>query len=208
MCLLLLLANLLLWENVCSTPDVLSTKDLYDHVVEQSHTNYDMSADIYHEFNVKFAKASWLNEKVPIECHTASITTPENIKQIRETKTEDLLKTVIAMSRAWDYPLIHLILATAALPTESNEMMQRISDVKHGIIELLKGLEILLSRTQPGAIENFPPHWSGLRELQSSDEDTHLFVMYNLCRCLKRDTQKVESYLKVLKARVIFKENY
>ncbi|KAH0506768.1 Prolactin-3D4 [Microtus ochrogaster] len=151
MCLLLLLANLLLWENVSSTPDVLSTKDLYDHVVEQSHTNYDMSADIYHEFNIKFAKASWLNDKVPIECHTASITTPENIKQIRATKTEDLLKAVIAISRAWDYPLIHLILATAALPTESNEMMQRINDVKHGIIELLKGLEVLLSRPPPSA---------------------------------------------------------
>lgn len=50
MCLLLLLANLLLWENVSSTPDVLSIKDLYDNVIEKSHTNYDMSADIYHEF--------------------------------------------------------------------------------------------------------------------------------------------------------------
>ncbi|XP_038190227.1 prolactin-3D4-like [Arvicola amphibius] len=208
MCLLLLLANLLLWENVSSTPDILSIKDLYDHVVERSHTNYDISADIYHEFNIKFAKASWLNDKVPIECHTASIRTPRNFKQIRETKTEDLLKAVMAISRAWDYPLIHLILATAALPTDANEMLQRINGVKNGIIELLDGLEILLSRTQPGAVENYPPHWSGLRELQSSDEDTHLFVMYNLYRCLKRDTQKVESYLKILKNRVIFKENY
>ncbi|CAO2595577.1 Prl3d4 [Lemmus lemmus] len=146
MCLLLLLASLLLWENVSSTPDVLSTKDLYDHVVEQSHTNYEMSADIYHEFNVKFAKASWLNDKVPIECHTASIRTPQNMKEIRETKTEDFLKAVMAISRAWDYPLIHLILATAALPTKSNEMLQRMNDVKNGIIELLEGLDILLSR--------------------------------------------------------------
>lgn len=86
--------------------------------------------------------------------------------------------------------------------------MQRINDVKNEIIELLGGLEILLSRTQPGAVEYYQPSWSGLRELQSSDEDTQLFVMYNLCGCLKRDTQKVESYLKVLKNRVIFKENY
>lgn len=41
----------------------------------------------YHFFqSVKFAKASWLNDKVPIECHTASVRTPQNIKQIRETK--------------------------------------------------------------------------------------------------------------------------
>ncbi|XP_052584471.1 prolactin-3D4-like [Peromyscus californicus insignis] len=171
--LLLLLTNLLLWEHVSSKSNLLlSTEDLY-HVVEQAHTNYGMSADIYHEF------------------------------------TEDVLKAVIIILRAWDYPLIHLVLATTILPTASasNNMLQRINDVKNGIIGLLEGLEIILSRTQPGVIVDYP-HCSGQREFQSSDEDTRLFAMYNLCRCLKRDTQKVESYLKIVKDRVIFKDNY
>nr|XP_042134688.1 prolactin-3B1-like [Peromyscus maniculatus bairdii] len=113
----------------------------------------------YHFFqNVKFAKASWLKDRVPSVCHTASIWTPESIKQLRETKTEDILKAVIIILRAWDYPLIHLVLATTILPTvsASNNMLQRINVVKNGIIGLLEGLEIILSRTQPGVIVDYP----------------------------------------------------
>ncbi|OBS71791.1 hypothetical protein A6R68_13632, partial [Neotoma lepida] len=147
MCLLVLLTNLLLRENV-SSKTLLSTEDLYHHVVEQAHTNYDMSADIYHEFNVNFAKERWLKDRVPSVCHTASNWTPETTKQVHETKTEDILKAVITISRAWDYPLIHLVLATTALPTASasNNMLQRTNDVKNGIIGLLEGLEIIFSR--------------------------------------------------------------
>ncbi|XP_051050073.1 prolactin-3D4-like [Phodopus roborovskii] len=206
--LLLLLTNLFFWKHVSSEPNVLSTAELYDHALEQAHSNSDTSLDIYHEFNVKFAKASWLNDRLPTVCHTASIWTPTNIKQFHETKAEDILKAVISISRAWDYPLLHLVLRTAFLPKASNNMLQRTNDLKNGIIILLEDLEIILSRMKPGAIENDYPHWSGLREFQSSDEDTQLFAMYNLLRCLQRDTQKVESYLKALKYQVIFKNNY
>ncbi|KAL6088983.1 hypothetical protein STEG23_021140, partial [Scotinomys teguina] len=50
-CRLLLVSNLLLWEQLTSNSNALvSTKDLYHCVVQQSHTAYILSADIYYEF--------------------------------------------------------------------------------------------------------------------------------------------------------------
>ncbi|KAM7322753.1 hypothetical protein ACRRTK_018258 [Alexandromys fortis] len=58
MCMLLLVSSLLLWEHAASKPTgVVSTKDLYDRVVDQSHVTYNLAADIYHEFTEDLLKA-------------------------------------------------------------------------------------------------------------------------------------------------------
>ncbi|OBS67782.1 hypothetical protein A6R68_03677, partial [Neotoma lepida] len=64
--------------------------------------------------------------------------------------------------------------------------------------------EVHETKSQIEVEENAYPAWSGLADLQSSDEDTHLFAFYSLVRCLKRDTHKIDTYLKVLRCRVVF----
>ncbi|KAL1765334.1 prolactin-3D4 isoform X1, partial [Sigmodon hispidus] len=203
---LLLLPNLLFGENVVSKPTVMvSTEDLYNRVVEQSHITYNLAADVFHEFDVKFFKRSWFTHRGPRLCHTASIPTPGSLAEINETNTEDLLKAIINISLAWEEPLKHLVSALAALPGGFDEMVKIASNVKDRNRVLLEGLETILSRNQTEVEENAYPAWSGLDDLQSSDEDTHLFAMYMLCRCLKRDTHKIDTYLKVLRCRVAHK---
>ncbi|XP_050999216.1 prolactin-3D4-like isoform X1 [Acomys russatus] len=205
MYLLLLMSNLLLWEHVASRPSTsVSTEDLYHRVVEQSHNTYIMAADIYSEFDLNFAKRSWLTDRMPTVCHTASIHTPENREEVHETKTEDLLVSIANITRAWIRPLKYLASEVAALPGASATMLKTANDLKERNADLLVGLKTILGRIKPGFAVNGSPTWSGLKDLKSSDEDTRLFAFYNNLRCLKRDMNKVDSFLKVLRCRVVF----
>nr|KAF6444875.1 prolactin [Molossus molossus] len=79
---------------------------------------------------------------------------------------------------------------TASLPTPGNkEQAQRIN-------------------VQPEVKENeVHSAWFGLPSLQMADEDTRLSAFYNLLHCLRRDSNKVDNYLKVLKCRMIYDNN-
>ncbi|XP_034366378.1 prolactin-3D4 isoform X2 [Arvicanthis niloticus] len=207
--LLLLVSNLLLWENVASKPtSFVSTEDLYHRVVEQSHNTFILAADVYREFDLNFAKRSWLKDRILPLCHTASIHTPENREEVHETKTEELLKAIINVSISWEEPLKHLVSAVTALPGASVSMGKKAVDLRDKNLLILEGLQAIYNRTQANIEENEKfdyPAWSGLEDLQSSNEDTHLFAIYNLCRCIKRDIHKIDAYMKVLRCRVVFK---
>ncbi|XP_063133040.1 prolactin-3D1-like isoform X1 [Rattus norvegicus] len=208
--LLLLVSSLLLWENVASKPTaIVSTDDLYHRLVEQSHNTFIMAADVYREFDINFAKRSWMKDRILPLCHTASIHTPENLEEVHEMKTEDFLNSIINVSVSWKEPLKHLVSAVTALPGASVSMGKKAVDMKDKNLIILEGLQTLYNRTQAKVEENFEnfdfPAWSGLKDLESSDEDTHLFAIYNLCRCFKRDIHKIDTYLKVLRCRVVFK---
>ncbi|OBS71483.1 hypothetical protein A6R68_13940, partial [Neotoma lepida] len=146
MCLLLLVSNLLLWEHATSKPNTLvSTKDLYHRVVEQSRNAYVLSAEIYQEFVFKFFKTSWFANGMPNICHTASIRAPENRMEVNETKTEDLLKIVINISHAWEEPLKHLVSAVSTLQGASDNMLRKVSAMKDRHHVLLEGLNAILN---------------------------------------------------------------
>ncbi|XP_028737765.1 prolactin-3D4-like isoform X1 [Peromyscus leucopus] len=205
-CMLLMVSNLLLWEHVASKPTgFVSTEDLYDRVVDQSHTTYFLAADLYHEFDMKYFRSSWYKTRMPSLCHTASIHTPQSRDEAHETKTEDLLKTMINISHAWEEPLKHLVSAVPTLPEASDKMLKTANAVKDKTHVLLEGMKTILSRSQHEVEKDSYPVWSGLADLQSSDEDTHLFAFYSLVRCLRRDTHKIDAFLKLLRCREVFK---
>ncbi|KAL6088718.1 hypothetical protein STEG23_000809, partial [Scotinomys teguina] len=49
--------------------------------------------------------------------------------------------------------------------------------------------------------------WSGLTSLQSSNEDVRRFAFYNMFRCLLKDSHRINTFLEVLKHRVIHENN-
>ncbi|KAI2540998.1 prolactin [Homo sapiens] len=51
------------------------------------------------------------------------------------------------------------------------------------------------------------PVWSGLPSLQMADEESRLSAYYNLLHCLRRDSHKIDNYLKLLKCRIIHNNN-
>ncbi|CAO2595584.1 PRL3B1 [Lemmus lemmus] len=206
--LLLVMSNLLLWEHVSSSPSPrLSTGSLYQRVVELSHYTHDLASKVFTDFNMKFGRSVWKQSRMISTCHTSAIPTPENREQVHQTKSEDLLKVTISVLQAWEEPLKHMVTAVAALPDVSDVMMSRTKELEERILGLLEGLQTILSRIQPGAVENEDTFWYGWSDLQSSDEDTRIIALYTLGRCVRRDTHKVDNFLKVLKCRDVHNNN-
>ncbi|XP_008852742.1 prolactin-3B1-like [Nannospalax galili] len=203
--LLLLVSNMLLWENVVTLPQVqLSTKDLYDRLVVQSHDSHDLALQLYSEFTQKFMKMSWLREREPVPCHTASIPTPDSREQVHNTTTEDILNVTISTLHAWKDALKNLVPAMAILKGASDAMLSRVKGVQRKIEILLEGMKAILRKEYPGTEEGAYPAWTGQADLKSPNEDTRHFALFNVIRCLSRDTHRADNYLKVLRCREIF----
>ncbi|XP_017655472.1 prolactin-3B1-like [Nannospalax galili] len=192
-------------ENVVTLPQVqLSTKDLYDRLVVQSHDNHDLALQVYSEFTQKFMKVSWLQYRKPIPCHTASIPTPDSREQVHNTKTEDILKVTISTFHAWKDAMKDLVPAVVALEGASDAMLSRVKAVQEKNEVLLEGMKVILSKEYPGIEEGAYPAWTGQADLKSPNEDTRHFALFNVIRCLSRDTHRADNYLKVLRCREVY----
>ena len=72
--------------------------------------------------------------------------------------------------------------------------------IKHIRSHYHLGIQIIVSALK--TIHEAPSSWSGLPSLMSSDEDRRLSEFYNLFHCLRRDSGKVDTYIKILACRI------
>ncbi|XP_003509886.1 prolactin [Cricetulus griseus] len=212
---LLLVSNLLLWEYVVSLPlcleiegsNELTIEELFDDAIGMAQYTSNLTTQISEEFDENFAKSLGYKARNSSTCHTASLLTPENNEQIQQTQLDDLLKGMISISRAWYHPLEKLVHEVAALNGASETMLLKVKEVEEKNQELLKKIKEILVRVHPGAEENVYPAWMGLAEVRSANEDTRHFALSNIFRCLHSDTDKVATYLEIVKCRVIHNNN-
>nr|AAA75165.1 lactogen II [Mus musculus domesticus] len=90
---------------------------------------------------------------------------------------------------AWTYGLMLSPCHTAAILTPENSE------------------QVHQTTVYPGAVASDYTFWSAWSDLQSSDESTKNSALRTLWRCVRRDTHKVDNYLKVLKCRDVHNNN-
>ncbi|GAB1298027.1 Prolactin-3B1 [Apodemus speciosus] len=206
--LLLAVSNLLLWEEVTSLPNYgMPTESLYERVVWLSHYTHDLASKVFMEFEMKFGRTAWSYSLMVSPCHTAAIPTPENSEQVHQTNSEDLLKVSITILQAWEEPIKHMVAAVASLPHVPDTLLSRTKELEERMQGLLEGLTTIFHRVHPGAVVSDYTFWSEWSDLQSSDESTKNNALKALSRCVRRDTHKVDNYLKVLKCRDVHNNN-
>ncbi|KAL1765336.1 prolactin-3B1 precursor, partial [Sigmodon hispidus] len=113
----------------------------------------------------------------------------------------------IGILQAWEEPLKLMEAAVVALPDSSDGMLAKTKELRETTVSLVMGLKTILRRTQPGAIEDKFSFRSGWLDLKSPDDNTRNLALYTLARCLRRDTHRIDNYLKVLKCRDVLKNN-
>uniref|UniRef100_A0A8C8T7U6 Prolactin-2C2-like n=1 Tax=Peromyscus maniculatus bairdii TaxID=230844 RepID=A0A8C8T7U6_PERMB len=171
--LLLLVSNLLLWENVASVPMCamrngrcfVSLKDMFDLAGSLSHEISQEVSGMLTEFY------------------------------------EVLLKSADILLGAWKNPLQHLEKEIATLKDVPAGVISKAKLIKEKNSGLLEGIKSLINVIHIGETENYPT-WSGLASLQSDDEEARILAFYNLISCLDHDSKKVDICLNIVKCKV------
>nr|AJG44474.1 prolactin type 2b [Gallus gallus] len=156
----------------------------------------------------RYAQGRGFITKAVNGCHTSSLTTPEDKEQAQQIHHEDLLNLVVGVLRSWNDPLIHLASEVQRIKEAPDTILWKAVEIEEQNKRLLEGMEKIVGRVHSGDAGNeIYSHWDGLPSLQLADEDSRLFAFYNLLHCLRRDSHKIDNYLKVLKCRLIHDSN-
>ncbi|XP_007525213.1 prolactin [Erinaceus europaeus] len=214
--LLLLVSNLLLCKSAASLPICpngavnchVSLRELFDRAVILSHYIHNLSSEMFSEFDQRYAQGRGFISKAINSCHTSSLSTPEDKEQAQKIPPKELLTKVYSVMRSWDEPLYHLVAEVRGMHEAPDAILSRAIEIEEQNKRLLEGMEKIAGQIHPGIKENeVYSVWTGLPSLQKTDEEARLFAFYNLLHCLRRDSHKIDNFLKLLKCRIIYDSN-
>ncbi|KFW85775.1 Prolactin, partial [Manacus vitellinus] len=143
-------------------------------------------------------------------CHTSGMLTPNGKEYAQKIPREELTHLILKLLQAWKEPLSHFnqhIEHHQELPDDSLSKAKQISNMVH---ELKTGVEKVTEKMQSmGIISNSlngmaSSEGTGLsisnEANMMSDSD---FIHCTETHCFRRDSNKVQSYLKILKCRIM-----
>nr|XP_020726554.1 chorionic somatomammotropin hormone 2-like [Odocoileus virginianus texanus] len=214
-CLLLLLVmpNLLLCQgNICPScgPDVFGVplkflRKTFSRVSRLSHGMHNLSTIMFNEFEEQYSQSKPEYINATSDCHTNPLHAPEEREKAQQMNNEDLTKWILMLQYLWTVPLIEI---SNEQRIEKNLSDTIISSAIENIKKCIK-LQAILERRFNQIIlpvrrilSEEHMYWSGYESLVSSDEDVRRSVLYNLLKCLRRDSRKVDMYSKILACRI------
>uniref|UniRef100_A0A8C0WHQ7 Prolactin n=1 Tax=Castor canadensis TaxID=51338 RepID=A0A8C0WHQ7_CASCN len=208
--LLLLVLNLLLCKNVAASPACaggaancrLSLQDLFTRAVALSDNIYKVAEDAFRDFQKTYATGQEFISRAINSCHTSSIPTPADKDQALNTEVS--LNSLNKPVFSWEDPLQHLTTTVRDMKEFPADMIRRVQEIEYKTHQLREGVEKIIKQVEPGVVnDDIFAAWSGLSSLQNGDKNSRLVGFYNLFHCLRRDTNKVDNFLKILKCKVV-----
>ncbi|XP_048124490.1 prolactin 2 [Alosa alosa] len=186
---------------------ILSLSDLFDRVIQHSARVHDLSSDLHSDFEQHFLPSKNHIGKAFPRCHTSSILTPNGKENAQKLASEELTEIILKLLVAWRDPLWKLHHSMAHEPDHfsslnSNKAMD-MSDMVH---ELRKGVEKVAEKMQHlGIISNSV---SGVSSREAflptvDHSESQGLANYDLLHCFRRDSNKVQNYLQILKCRIV-----
>ncbi|NWU56570.1 PRL protein, partial [Dromas ardeola] len=129
-------------------------------------------------------------------CHTSGMLTPNGKEYAQKIPREELTHLILKLLQAWKEPLSHFNQHHQELPDDSLSKAKQISNMVH---ELKTGVEKSM-----GIISN------ALNGMTSSEaaglsisNEANMMSDSDFIHCFRRDSNKVQSYLKILKCRIM-----
>uniref|UniRef100_A0A286XA40 Prolactin n=1 Tax=Cavia porcellus TaxID=10141 RepID=A0A286XA40_CAVPO len=183
---LLLMSSLLLWKNAASQSNYTTStgsnmtisKLLNRATILSSHISL-LSSELYKEFVSTFLFAL-INRRHP-------------------NNERDLIILMIHLMLSWEDAMCHMKAQGVHLPNIPLSFMQKAELIQQKIWQLLQGLTII-ARQVDLQFKDYGEHalWNELPLLMSTDARVSRQTFYQLCHCLRRDTDKVHTFLRVL----------
>ncbi|NXV13046.1 PRL protein, partial [Cepphus grylle] len=129
-------------------------------------------------------------------CHTSGMLTPNGKEYAQKIPREELTHLILKLLQAWKEPLSHFNQHHQELPDDSLSKAKQISSMVH---ELKTGVEKSMGIISNSLNGMTPSEAAGL----SISNEANMMSDSDFIHCFRRDSNKVQSYLKILKCRIM-----
>ncbi|XP_019128438.1 prolactin [Larimichthys crocea] len=175
--------------------------DLLDRASQRSDTLHSLSTMLTQDLDSHFPPIGRMIMPRPSMCHTSSLQTPNDKEQALQVSESDLMSLARSLLQAWSDPLEVLSTSVKTLPHPAqNSISNKIKELQEHSKSLGDGLNILSGKMGPAAqtISSLP--YSGGNDI-GQDRISKLTNFHFLLSCFRRDSHKIDSFLKVLRCR-------
>ncbi|XP_057711849.1 prolactin-like [Corythoichthys intestinalis] len=184
---------------------VLSLANLFDRVIQHSARMHGISNDLHSELEQYYVPTRNHIGRVGRNCPTSALLTPNGKENAQRIAREELTEVILKLLVAWRDPLWHFHRIAShqnELANFSSDKALEMSDMVH---ELRKGVEKVAEKMQSlGMISNSISSLSALEDLLPSESGAwRLMKDHELLYCFRRDSDKIQNYLKILKCRIV-----
>ncbi|NXQ82107.1 PRL protein, partial [Nyctibius grandis] len=135
-------------------------------------------------------------------CHTSGMPTPNGKEYAQKIPREELTHLILKLLQAWKEPLSHFnqhIEHHQELPDDSLSKAKQISSMVH---ELKTGVEKVTEKAR-FSINSLNGMASSEAAGLSISNEANMMSDSDFIHCFRRDSNKVQSYLKILKCRIM-----
>ncbi|NXN87930.1 PRL protein, partial [Bombycilla garrulus] len=135
-------------------------------------------------------------------CHTSGMLTPNGKEYAQKIPREELTHLILKLLQAWKEPLSHFnqhIEHHQELPDDSISKAKQISNMVH---ELKTGVEKVTEKAR-FSISIFKTCCMCTSTGYSISNEANMMSDSDFIHCFRRDSNKVQSYLKILKCRIM-----
>lgn len=181
----------------------ISLADLFDRVIQHSSRMHGLSSDLHSEFEQYL-----ILNKIQIgtrRCHTSNIVTPNGKENAQRLAEEELTEVILKLLMAWGEPLAQFHESMTQQQdyniyssNKALEMSDMVYELKNGVQKVAEKMQLL------GIISNLL-NWQDFLEDLDAEDSSEIFSVDNpnLLHCFRRDSDKIQSYLKILKCRIL-----
>ncbi|XP_077355314.1 prolactin 2 isoform X2 [Festucalex cinctus] len=184
---------------------VLSLANLFDRVIQHSARMHGISNELHSEFEQYVVPSRNHIGRVSRNCHTSTLLTPNGKENAQRIAREELTEVILKLLMAWRDPLWHFHRIIAHQHDLANFSSDKALEMSAMVHELRKGVEKVAEKMQTlGMISNSVSTLSSLEDLLPSDSgEWRLMKDHELLYCFRRDSDKIQNYLKILKCRIV-----
>ncbi|XP_041093640.1 prolactin [Polyodon spathula] len=191
-------------------PPSILLSDLLDRATQLSQRLHSLSRTATAGLDPHFSPL--LKPSPSSLCHTSSLATPEHKDQALTLQQGELLSLIMTLLRSWTPPLMFLVRESQSLHPPhplSGALSWQTAELSQQSQKLAKGLETILNRFDPPAAHkasfgNADELWKGgASGFPGSDRKSRLLNVYFLLSCFRRDSHKIDSFLKLLRCRAL-----
>ncbi|XP_067826893.1 somatolactin beta [Heptranchias perlo] len=179
----------------------ISSEKILDRVIQYSEHLYKISEESYTIFEESFIPVRSQKGRRPAFCYPRAFPMPRSKSEIRHISDQWLLHAALVMAESWVEPVLYLHNSLEQDNTVPRSLVNRIKWVATKLHRFEKGITILIQKM----LDEGHPIAEMEQPLVGFEVNSHVLGSilrdYGTLNCFRKDTHKIETFLKILKCR-------